>query len=143
MAECIGTAVLLLVGLSLVIFMFGAGSPAAAWIPSITLRQALTGFLFGSTGALIALSAVGRVSGAHINPAVTLAFWIARKIDARTALAYVGAQLTGAVAGSIPLLIWGGMGRSVAFGATTPGARYSVGDALLGEIITTSALVIT
>lgn len=143
LAEFAGTAILVLVGLSLVIFMFGAGSPAGTWIPNITLRQCLTGFLFGSTGALIALSNVGKVSGAHINPAVTLGFWLARKIDWRTALGYVTAQLAGGVAGSIPLLAWGAMGRSIAFGATTPGAGYSVRDALAGEVVTTAALVVT
>ena len=142
LAEFVGTAVLLLVGLSIVIFMFGDGSPAAAWIPNIKLRQFVTGGLFGSTGAAIALSWVGRESGAHINPAVTLAFWMARKIDARTALGYVAAQLAGGLAGSIPLLAWGAMGRSVTFGATIPGAGYSVFDAFLGEAITTFALVV-
>jgi aquaporin Z len=141
-AEFIGTGVLILVGLSLVILMFGDGAPGAAWIPHLKLRQAVTGFLFGSTGALIALSTVGKISGAHINPAVTLAFWIARKIEATTAFGYVVAQLAGAVAGSIPLLAWGAMGRSIAFGATTPGAGYSVGDAFRGEVATTFALVV-
>lgn len=142
-AEFIGTAVLLLVGLSLVIVMFGDGSPAAAWIPSVRVRQTLTGFLFGSTGALIALSAVGKISGAHINPAVTLAFWIARKIESTTALGYVVAQLGGGVAGSLPLLAWGAMGRSIAFAATAPGAGYSTGAAFRGEVITTFALIVT
>jgi aquaporin Z len=143
LAEFIGTAVLLMVGLSVVIVMFGDGSPAWAWIPSLKLRQCVTGFLFGSTGALIALSSVGKISGAHINPAVTLAFWIARKIDARTALGYVAAQLAGGIAGSIPLLAWGATGRSIAFGATTPGAGHTVVDALSGEMITTAALIVT
>lgn len=142
-AEFAGTAILLLAGLSLVIFMFGEGSPAAAAIPNVKMRQCLTGFLFGSTGALIALSSVGRISGAHINPAVTLAFWLARKIDWRTAVGYIAAQLAGGVAGSIPLLTWGAMGRSLAFGATTPGPGYSIGEALAGEIVTTTALVVT
>jgi aquaporin Z len=143
LAEFIGTALLLVVGLSLVIVMFGDGTPLAAWIPNITVRQAITGALFGSTGALIALSAIGRISGAHINPAVTLAFWIARKIDTRMALGYVAAQVAGSVAGSVPLLAWGALGRSIAFGATTPGAGYRVSDALTGEIITTAALIVT
>src|SRR4030095_8430080 len=142
-AEFVGTAVLLLVGLSLVIFMFGNASVAWTWIPDVKLRQCLTGFLFGSTGALIALSSVGKISGAHINPAVTLAFWLARKIDSRPAAGCVGAQLAGGVAGSIPLLTWGAMGRSVAFAATTPGPGYSVGQAFFGEVATTFALVLT
>jgi aquaporin Z len=61
-SELIGTALLVLVGLSVVIFMFGTGTPMA---------RLITGFLFGTTGACIALSPVGKVSGAHINPAIT------------------------------------------------------------------------
>jgi aquaporin Z len=140
-AELIGTALLLLVGLSVVIIMFGAGSPLAQLIPSEKLRQVITGFLFGMTGATIALSALGRESGAHINPAVTLVFWLFRKLDARTAVIYVGAQLTGAVIGCRPLLAWGQLGRSVAFGATLPGVGYSDPAALLGEIMTTFTML--
>ena len=80
-SELIGTAVLVLVGLSLVILMFGAGSPMARLIPSEGLRRLITGFLFGTTGACIALSPVGKVSGAHINPVVTLAFRLMGKLD--------------------------------------------------------------
>lgn len=100
-SELIGTALLVLVGLSLVILMFGAGSPMARLIPSEGLRRLVTGFLFGTTGACIALSPVGKVSGAHINPAVTLAFRLMGKLDLPTTLGYVGAQLTGAVVGSL------------------------------------------
>jgi aquaporin Z len=141
LSELIGAALLVLVGLSLVILMFGTGTPMARLIPSEGLRRLVTGFLFGTTGACIALSPVGRVSGAHINPAVTLAFRLMGKIDLPTTLGYVGAQLIGAVAGSLPLLLWGAMGRSVAFGATFPGPDTTVSTALLGEVITTFAMV--
>jgi aquaporin Z len=73
-AEFIGTAVLVSVGLSFVIFDFGSGSPVTGFIPDAGLRRLITGFLFGTTGGLIALSPAGKVSGAHINPAVSLAF---------------------------------------------------------------------
>jgi aquaporin Z len=140
-AEFLGTAILLTLGLSVVIFMFGEGSPAAQVIPNIKIRQVITGFLFGCVGGSIALSPVGKISGAHINPAVTLAFRLFDKIDLKTSLGYIIAQLTGAVVGCLPLLIWGSMGRSVDFGATVPGAGYSTLSVLLGEIITTFALV--
>jgi aquaporin Z len=143
LAEIAGTAVLLLVGLSLVIFMFGEGSPAATWIPSAKVRQIITGFLFGSVGGLIAISNVGKESGAHVNPAVTLGFWIARKIETRIAIGYVLAQLIGAAIGCLPLLAWGAMGRSIAFGATMPGPGYTVQQAVLGELVTTFCLVVT
>jgi aquaporin Z len=141
LAELVGTALLVLVGLSLVIVMFGTGSPLPLAVPSEGMRRLITGFLFGTTGALIALSPVGKVSGAHINPVVTLGFRIMRKMDSRTALGYVAAQLAGAVLGAAPLLAWGTMGRSVAFGATLPGQGYSLQAVLLGEVITTFAMV--
>ena len=140
-AELVGTAALVLVGLSLVILMFGEGSPIPGVLPSEGWRRLITGFLFGTTGALIALSPVGKRSGAHINPIVTLAFRLMGKLDLRTSLGYVVAQLAGAILGSVPLLAWGAMGRSVSFGATFPGEGYSVGAVLLGEVITTFAMV--
>ena len=45
-SEFFGTALLLLGGLSLVIFMFGSGSPMALLIPAVKVRQVITGFLF-------------------------------------------------------------------------------------------------
>lgn len=71
-AEFIGTAVLVLVGLSPVILTFGSGSPIVRVVQSEGLRRWITGFGFGTTGALIALSAVGKVSGAHITLAVRI-----------------------------------------------------------------------
>ncbi len=140
-AEFLGTALLVGVGLSLVILAFGHGSPEVLLIPSAGWRRLITGFLFGTTGALIALSPLGRESGAHINPVVTLAFWLMGKLRGRHALGYLLAQLGGAVAGALPLLAWGEMGRSVAFGATFPGPAYGDWWALLGEAATTFALI--
>jgi aquaporin Z len=140
-SELVGTAVLLLGGLSLVIFMFGTGSPMERIVPSVVWRQILTGFLFGCVGATIAVSAVGKESGAHINPAVTLGFWLVQKLDTRTALGYVFAQLIGACIGCLPLLAWGSMGQSVAFGATVPGEGYTMLTVLMGEAVTTFGLV--
>jgi aquaporin Z len=141
LSELIGTALLVFVGLSLVTVMFGSGTPMARLIPSEGLRRFITGFFFGTTGASIALSPVGKVSGAHINPVVTLAFRLMGKFDLRTTLGYIVAQLTGAVLGSLPLLLWGTMGESVAFGATLPGPGTTLSMVILGEVITTFAMV--
>lgn len=140
-SELIGTALLVLIGLSLVILMFGTGTPMARVIPSDGLRRLITGFLFGTTGALIALSPVGKVSGAHINPIVTLGFRLMGKLDLRTTLGFIVAQLIGSVVGSLPLLMWGAMGKSVAFGATLPGFGITLSTVFLGEIITTFMMV--
>ena len=140
-AEAAGTALLLAIGLSIVIADFGSGSPVIRLLPDAALRRLVTGFLFGTTGAAIAISALGKESGAHINPVVTLAFWLMGKLKARHALGYVAAQMAGAAVGALPLLLWGAMGRSVAFGATTPGAAYGAVWALAGETVTSFALI--
>jgi aquaporin Z len=121
--------------------MFDAGSPAALLVPVEVIRRLITGILFGGLGGLIALSPVGRESGAHINPVVTIGFWMFRKIDGWVAVGYIIAQLLGAVAGCLPLLLWGEMGKSVLFGATVPGKNYSIATVVLGEVVTTFLMV--
>jgi len=140
-SELIGTALLVLGGLSFVIFMFGSGSPMARILPSEGLRRLITGFLFGTTGALIALSPVGRESGAHINPIVSFGFRLMGRLSLKRMMVYVVAQLAGAILGCVPLFLWGSMGRSVEFGATWPGQGYSTTEAFLGEVVTTFAMV--
>ena len=142
-SELIGTALLVLGGLSVVIVTFGDGSPMPRLVPSEPLRMTLSAFLFGTVGSAIALSWVGRESGAHINPAVTMGFWLMQKLDLRAAAGYIVAQLLGAWLGALPLLAWGSMGRSVLFGATVPGEGYSTAVVLMGEVVTTFGLIAT
>jgi aquaporin Z len=141
-AEFAGTALLIAAGVSIVILNFGVGNPVARWLPDAGLRRLLTGFGFGAVGAMVAVSPIGKASGAHINPVVTLVFWLKGAMSGRLAAAYVAAQFAGALVGAVPLLAWGRMGDSVQFGATQPGATYGLGAALLGEVVTTAALVL-
>jgi len=142
-SELIGTAILVFGGLSVVIATFGDGSPLARALPNEAVRMAVTAFLFGTIGSTIALSRIGKESGAHINPAVTLGFWLMHKLDARATFGYIIAQLLGGAAGALPLLAWGSMGRSVAFGATLPGKDYSTAVVVMGEAVTTFCLIAT
>jgi len=141
-AEFLGTALLVLIGLSFVILDFGKGSFMLKLIPDAGLRRAITGFLFGATGALIAISWIGKESGAHINPAVTLAFWTHGKITSTHALGYIFFQVLGGVFGALPLLLWGNIGSSIYYGATFPGDSYTTWMALLGETLTTFLMVL-
>ncbi len=141
LAELLGTALLILVGLSVVIIDFGRGSPVMQFLPDAGFRRLVTGFLFGTTGARIATSPLGKISGAHINPVVTMAFWLRKKMSFPNALAYIIAQLIGASLGALPLLLWGDLGRSVEYGATIPGANYGLLWAVAGEVVTTCALI--
>lgn len=61
--------------------------------------------------------AVGDVSGAHLNPAVTLGFWFAKRLPAQTVLPYIGSQLLGAFAASGLLAV---MFTHKTLGATHP-----------------------
>lgn len=140
LSELVGTALLVAAGCSVVVLDFGAGSPLAAVLPSQGARRAITGLLFGTVGALIAVSPVGKLSGAHINPVVTLAFWLHGRMTARVAAGYVVAQLAGAILGAFALRGWGAMGASVGYGATAPGPA-GPWVATLGEAGATFALV--
>jgi len=142
-SELAGTALLVFGGLSVVIFMSGEGSPMGRLLPNEYLRMAVTAFLFGTIGSTIAVSRIGKESGAHINPAVTLGFWLMHKLDARAASGYIIAQMLGAALGALPLFAWKSMGRSVVFGATIPAKDYSTTVVIMGEAVTTFGLIAT
>lgn len=140
-AELLGTALLVFGGVSWVTVMFSPHSPLPALLPDAGLRRALTGALFGLTGTAVTLSPLGRLSGAHLNPAVTFAFWLERQIGPGNAVLYVGAQLLGGVLGAAALLVWGRWGRAVAFGVTRPAPGVSAALACALEAAITFALV--
>jgi aquaporin Z len=121
-AEFLGTALLLLVALSAVVADFAARSPVVSSIPDSSLRHLLTGLIVAGTLTAIVYSPVGRRSGGHLNPAVTLAFLCLGKMTGRSAAIYVAAQIAGALTGAaLVLLIWRSWAASVHVGATAPG----------------------
>lgn len=61
-AELIGTAILVFVGLSAVVFNFAQGLPMEQLIPSKSIRLLLTGLMFSGTGSLVAISPLGHPS---------------------------------------------------------------------------------
>jgi aquaporin NIP len=82
--------------------------------------------------------ATGHLSGAHINPAVTIAFTLARHFPAREAVAYIAGQCAGAVCAALVLLaVWPSQPGDL--GATLP--SVSAGSALAYEAILTAFLM--
>src|SRR5215204_1552956 len=76
---------------------------------------------------MVMVYATGHLSGAHINPAVTLAFTATRHFPPREAAAYVAAQLTGAVAAALALLaIWPDQPAQLGATAPTIGAESAI-----------------
>lgn len=92
LAEFVGTALLLaaVVGSGIMGAMLSPGNAGVALLANA-----------GATAAAlyVLVSAFGPISGAHFNPAVTLASWLRRELGAREALAYVLVQVAAAVAG--------------------------------------------
>jgi aquaporin Z len=84
---------------------------------------------------------MGAVSGAHLNPAVTLAFTLRRDFLWRRVPGYVLAQLAGATLAC--LFLWALYGKVGALGATVPGAGIADWQALLTELALTVGLVST
>lgn len=85
--------------------------------------------------------AIGEVSGAHINPAVTIGFWIAGRFPARSVVPYLVAQFAGAILAS--LLLSGLFPDSVAeggsLGATLPAGSWQ--QAFVFELMLTMLLM--
>ncbi|HPC54823.1 MAG TPA: MIP/aquaporin family protein [Methanolinea sp.] len=150
-AELAGTALLV---------YFGAG---AAAITLMIARGTNTSTLFnigiGALGGLgdwfaigmafaIVIAAViysmGRVSGAHINPAVTIALWATKRFSTGETGAYIVSQLIGAALGSLLFTASAGMDAVTigGLGATAPFPGIGYGQAILAEAIGTFVLMV-
>ncbi len=87
---------------------------------------------------MVMVYATGHLSGAHINPAVTLAFTLTRHFSPREAVAYIAAQLAGATAGALLLLaVW--TSKPASLGATVP--SVGAGSALVYEAVLSAFLM--
>jgi MIP family channel proteins len=87
---------------------------------------------------MVMVYATGHLSGAHINPAVTVAFTLSRHFPARDAAAYVGAQLGGAcVAALLLLAVW--PDQPAELGVTMP--SVGAGSAFVYELVLTALLM--
>jgi glycerol uptake facilitator-like aquaporin len=91
-AEGLGTALLLAV-------VIGSGIMGERLAGGNQAIALLGNTLATGAGLVVLITIFGPISGAHFNPAVTLAFALRRKLPARLALAYVAAQIVGAVLG--------------------------------------------
>lgn len=137
-AELIGTFILIFTGCAVAVAAILQRPTAGPGIYD-SLAVALA---FGL--ALVAIvAAIGHVSGAHVNPAVTLALAATKKFSWQFVPIYVGAQLVGALLGAVAVwVIYGDASRELANVAATFPAE-GVGDlrALIAEILVTFILV--
>jgi glycerol uptake facilitator protein len=139
-AEVIGTAILVFIGagsVPLTVFLTGSNPFGSAELSTISFAFAFAIFA--------AVYSVGHISGAHINPAVTIALLATRKIDTRTAGYYVAAQLVGATLGAVLtyIILIGNDPVKLGLGAVAVNANAGPYVGLLAEIIGTAILVFT
>ncbi len=126
-AELIGTFVLVFAGTGAIVSDALTG---AVTHPGIALTFGLV--------VLALIYALGDVSGAHLNPAVTLGFVAAGRFPVRELVPYAVAQTIGAVAAS--LLLWGLFSDAPTLGATVP--RGTAGQSFVLEVVLTWFLML-
>ena len=142
-SELLGTAFLVFIALSAVTFNFGSGSPLAIVLPNSSVRRLITGLMLAGSGPLMAISPLGKLSGAHINPAVSLAFWLQGKIHQHDLVGYLASQFLGAALGAgLAVLIWRQLAASIQNGVTAPGVGYPIWSVFLIEMGCTCLLVL-
>lgn len=142
-SELLGTAFLVFIALSAVIFNLGLGSPLAVVLPNSSGRRLMTGLILAGSGPIVAISPLGRLSGGHLNPAISLAFWLQGKMHPHDLAGYLASQFLGAVLGAgVAVLVWRGWAASVHNGITAPGMGYSIWGVFLLEMGFTCLLVL-
>lgn len=142
LAEFLGTLILILLGNGVVagVLLRGSKSENAGWL-TIVVGWGL--------GVALAIFAVGDISGAHINPAVTVALAYAGDFPWDQVVGYILAQLAGAFVGAI--LVWvhyyphwkqtENQANKLAIFSTGPAIRNTFGN-LISEVLATAVLVL-
>lgn len=129
--EIVGTYILVL---------FGTGTVVATKGEDLVAIALAFGF-----AVVAVIYALGHASGAHINPAVTVALTVIGKFPVRWVAPYVTAQAVGAVLASLTVLAMFGSSAADAplrLGLTAPGDGFSGFDALLAELVVTAVLLL-
>lgn len=136
-AEFIGTFALI---------FFGAGSICVDWYPHASNALGLLGIALAHGVAIaIMVCALGHVSGGHFNPAITIGFWVTKRLNTVDTIAYWIVQLAGATAAAyllksiVPDDTW----HAVALGTPMFARDFTRLPGMILEGITTFFLVFT
>lgn len=126
-SELIGTMILILVGCG------------AAVIAGDEIGLVGISFAFGLS-IIVSAYSIGNISGAHLNPAVSLAMLIVKRIDMKNFITYVIAQISGAFLGTIILKVLVPTSQSLASNIIMP--EYNLIAVILFETIFTMLFVL-
>ncbi|MPY74244.1 MAG: aquaporin [Alphaproteobacteria bacterium] len=140
-AEFIGTFTLV---------MFGCGAAVIGGLATGSTAINVLGIAFAFGLSIVAMAyGIGQISGCHVNPAVSFGVWMAGRMSASDFIAYVIAQLLGALAGAAVLYLimsgkaagWtGGLGQN-GWGAGYLG-EYGVVSAFVFEVVATFVFLV-
>ena len=129
LAELLGTFILVALGSMGILAVGGANGPAELIAIALAFGMAL----------LMGIWALGHISGAHYNPAVTLAFLLNREMTLSDAIGYWIGQFAGATVAS--LVVWAASSRLAVAGTATTYDDFQT--ALIVEILLTAVFVWT
>ena len=126
----------------------GCGSAIlSAAFPEVGIGLLGVSFAFGLTVLTIAYG-LGHISGAHLNPAVSIGLWIGGRFSTKELLPYIVAQILGGIAAAFVLyIIATGNGKPIGdfaangYGEHSPG-KYNLVSALVTEIVMTFMFLI-
>jgi aquaporin Z len=119
------------------VLLYDPRSPAFGLVENEFWKRALMAFAMAGTAVAIIYSPWGKRSGAHMNPAFTLSFWVMGKINTVDAVYYAVFQFVGGLAGSLlSYALTGGLlaDPQANWAVTAPGPQ-GVAAALFSELI--------
>lgn len=141
--EFVLTTVVLFLAVTIVRWLRDPGSVLC--IPDLNIALAVIGALSGAILTALILTPLGKRSGGHMNPAVTVALWLLDVFPGRRVLPYVLAQLAGSAAGTgLARLAWGRAVAlpSVAHAAIRPSATWQPTPVFLAEAGSMAVLIL-
>ena len=128
-AELIGTMVLTMVGCGVAVVV-GCSTPAGV---------VGTALAFGLSVVAMAYC-IGRVSGCHINPAITIGMYVDKRIDTRDAVGYIVFQFIGGIIGAV--LLWAILSQTGDWSAAIGLGQNGYGEASDSDITIAGALIV-
>jgi aquaporin Z len=141
--EALELALFMLSACVFTVLLFHPNYPALKLIPNPTLRRLLMGVAMGLTAIGIIHSPMGKRSGAHFNPSITLTYFRLGKIQSQDALFYIVFQFLGGIFGvAVAALL---LGRQLAdpfvdYAITVPGI-YGTTAAFFAELFMAALLM--
>ena len=135
LAELVGTAVLVFMGCGSAVFL-GCAAPGGHLAVALAFGLSIVAMAY----------VIGNVSGCHINPAVSLAVFLDRRMSGRDFCAYVVFQVIGAILGALLLKAvsgFAGIDQTGGLGSNLAAGAGGIGGAFLVEVILTFIFLLT